>query len=48
MLDVRTGDAAAPSAVLPIDDAADKSMSGLLAGALVLGCRRRCRRLVVA
>jgi eukaryotic-like serine/threonine-protein kinase len=36
VLDVRTGDAAAPSAVLPIDDAADKSMSGLIAGALVL------------
>ena len=36
VLDVRTGDAAAPSAVLPIDDAADKSMSGLIAVALAL------------
>ena len=36
VLDVRTGDAAAPSAVLPIDDAADKSMSGLIVAALAL------------
>ena len=42
VLDVRTGDAAAPSAVLPIDDAADKSMSGLLVGRI--GSRRRGRR----
>jgi serine/threonine protein kinase len=36
VLDVRTGDAAAPSAVMPITDAADTSVSRLLATALVL------------
>ena len=35
MLDVRTGDAAAPSALMPIDDSADRSTGGLLVGALV-------------
>jgi len=34
MLDVRTGDAAEPSALLPIDDSPDKKASGLLFGAL--------------
>ena len=32
ILDVRTGDAASPSAILPIEDAADRSVSRLLAG----------------
>ncbi|HEX9366138.1 MAG TPA: serine/threonine-protein kinase [Vicinamibacterales bacterium] len=36
ILDVRTGDAASPSAILPIEDAADKSVARLLAGALVV------------
>lgn len=36
ILDVRTGDAASPSAIMPIEDAADKSVSRLLAGALVV------------
>lgn len=36
VLDVRTGDAAAPSAVLQIDDSADRSSAGLLVGALVV------------
>jgi eukaryotic-like serine/threonine-protein kinase len=35
LLDVRTGDAAAPSALLPIDDSADRSAAGLLVGALL-------------
>jgi serine/threonine protein kinase len=35
MLDVRSGDAAAPSALLPLDDAPDREAAGLLAGALV-------------
>ena len=35
VLDVRTGDAGAPSALLPIDDAPDRTAAGLLAGALV-------------
>jgi eukaryotic-like serine/threonine-protein kinase len=34
MLDVRTGDAAEPSALLPIDDTPDRNAAGLLAGAL--------------
>jgi len=36
VLDVRAGDTVAPSEVLPISDAADKSVARLLAGALVL------------
>lgn len=36
MLDVRTGDAAEPSALLPIDESPDKSSAGLLTGALLL------------
>jgi len=36
ILDVRTGDAASPSAILPIEDAADRTVSRLLAGALVV------------
>lgn len=35
MLDVRTGDAAEPSALLPIDESPDKSAAGMLLGALV-------------
>ena len=35
VLDVRTGDAAAPSAILPIDDTADRNVLGMLAGVLV-------------
>ena len=35
MLDVRTGDAASPSAFLPIDDSPDRNAAGLLAGLLV-------------
>lgn len=35
MLDVRTGDAASPSAFLPIDDSPDRNAAGLLAGALL-------------
>jgi serine/threonine protein kinase len=35
VLDVRTGDASAPSALLPLDDSPDRKASGLLAGALV-------------
>jgi eukaryotic-like serine/threonine-protein kinase len=35
ILDVRTGDAASPSAILPIEDAADRSVSRLLAGFLL-------------
>ena len=35
VLDVRTGDAGAPSAILPIDDKADRNVLGLLAGVLV-------------
>jgi serine/threonine protein kinase len=35
ILDVRTGDAAAPSALLPLDDAPDRNAAGLLVGALV-------------
>ena len=35
MLDVRTGDAGAPSALLPIDDSADRNAAGLLVGVLV-------------
>jgi serine/threonine protein kinase len=34
VLDVRTGDAASPSALLPIDDSPDRNAAGLLAGAL--------------
>jgi eukaryotic-like serine/threonine-protein kinase len=34
MLDIRTGDASAPSALLPIDDTPDRNAAGLLAGAL--------------
>jgi serine/threonine protein kinase len=36
MLDVRTGDAASPSALLPIDDSPDRNAAGLLVGALVV------------
>ena len=36
ILDVRTGDAASPSAILPIEDAADRNVSRLIAGALVV------------
>jgi serine/threonine-protein kinase len=36
VLDVRTGDAAAPSAVLPIDDTADRNVLGLLVGVLAV------------
>jgi len=36
VLDVRSGDAPAPSALLPIDDRPDRKASGLLAGALIL------------
>src|SRR3954470_78976 len=36
VLDVRTGDATAPSALLPIDDTPDRNASGLLVGALIL------------
>jgi serine/threonine protein kinase len=36
MLDVRTGDAAEPSALLPIDESPDKSSAGLLTGALLI------------
>ena len=35
MLDVRTGDAASPLALLPIDDSPDRNAAGLLVGALV-------------
>jgi serine/threonine protein kinase len=35
MLDVRMGDAGAPSALLPIDDSPDRNAAGLLVGALV-------------
>jgi serine/threonine protein kinase len=35
VLDVRTGDAAAPSALLPIDDTPDRNAAKLLAGALI-------------
>jgi serine/threonine protein kinase len=35
MLDVRTGDAAAPSSLLPLDDSADRNATSLLVGALV-------------
>jgi serine/threonine protein kinase len=35
ILDVRTGDAATPSALLPIDDSPDRNAAGLLAGALI-------------
>jgi serine/threonine protein kinase len=35
LLDVRTGDATAPSALLPIDDSADRSAAGLLVGGLL-------------
>jgi len=35
MLDVRTGDAASPSALLPIDDSPDRNAAGLLVGALI-------------
>ena len=35
MLDVRTGDSASSSALLPIDDSPDRNAAGLLAGALV-------------
>ena len=35
MLDVRTGDAGAPSALLPIDDSPDRKAAGLLVGVLV-------------
>jgi serine/threonine protein kinase len=35
MLDVRTGDSTSPSALLPIDDSADRHAAGLLVGALV-------------
>jgi serine/threonine protein kinase len=35
MLDVRTGDAASPSALLPLDDSPDRNAAGLLVGALV-------------
>jgi serine/threonine protein kinase len=35
MLDVRAGDAASPSALLPIDDSPDRNAAGLLAGSLV-------------
>jgi serine/threonine protein kinase len=35
MLDVRTGDAGSPSALLPIDDSPDRNAAGLLAGALL-------------
>ena len=35
ILDVRTGDSASPSAILPIEDAADRSVSRLLAGFLL-------------
>ena len=36
MLDVRTGDAATPSALLPIDDSPDRNAAGLLVGALIV------------
>jgi len=36
VLDVRTGDAAAPSALLPIDDAPDRAAAKLLWGGLVV------------
>ena len=36
VLDVRAGDAASPSAVLPIDDKADRNVLGLLAGVVVV------------
>ncbi|MGH9409858.1 MAG: serine/threonine-protein kinase [Vicinamibacterales bacterium] len=35
MLDVRSGDAAEPSALLPIDDSPDRTAAGLLTGALL-------------
>jgi serine/threonine protein kinase len=35
MLDVRTGDAASPSALLPLDDSPDRNAASLLVGALV-------------
>jgi serine/threonine-protein kinase len=35
MLDVRTGDAAEPSVLLPIDDTPDRNAAGLLTGALL-------------
>jgi serine/threonine protein kinase len=35
MLDVRTGDAVAPSAILPIDDPADRNLTSLLVGGLL-------------
>jgi eukaryotic-like serine/threonine-protein kinase len=35
MLDVRTGDAGQPSALIPIDEAPDRKAAGLLTGALV-------------
>jgi len=35
VLDVRTGDATAPSALLPIDDTADRNAAGLLVGVLL-------------
>jgi serine/threonine protein kinase len=36
MLDVRAGDAEAPTGLLPIDDTPDRKASGLLAGALIV------------
>ena len=36
VLDVRAGDAAAPSALLAIDDTADRNATGLLVGSLVV------------
>jgi serine/threonine protein kinase len=35
ILDVRTGDAATPSVLLPIDDSPDRNAAGLLVGALI-------------
>jgi serine/threonine protein kinase len=36
VLDVRTGDAVAPSAVIPLDDTPDRKAMGLLVGALIV------------
>lgn len=36
VLDVRTGDAASPSALMPIDDAADRGGAGMLVGVLAV------------
>ena len=48
VLDVRTGDAAAPSTLLPIDDTPDKNAAKLLWGGLLAAGGRGRPRLVAA